>query len=95
MRMSKTALCPLLLQQNKVLHTFPLLLTKYLGATARGEEVGLMLVGMKFNELNNLTGTGATTNLSPEQKEELRKKCQGHKPKVHRASCYGRFYPEA
>ena len=46
LRMSKTALCPLLLQQNKVLHAFPLLLTKYLGATARREEVGLMLVGM-------------------------------------------------
>ena len=46
MRMSKTALCPLLLQQNKVPHTLPLLLTKYLGAMAKREEVGLMLVGM-------------------------------------------------
>ena len=49
------------------------------------------------NELNNLTGAGTTTNLSPEQKEELRKnaKATGQKYMCHRAPCYGRFYPEA
>ena len=50
MRMSKTALCPMLLQQSRALHMCPLLLTKYLGATARREKVGLMPV-----ELNSIT----------------------------------------
>ena len=47
------------------------------------------------NELNNLTGTSTATNLSPEQKEQLRKTAKAKGLKYIELPAMAVFYPEA